>query len=51
MIKQQGNLTSLKNAPVYPKGFDPDQGQGVGAELRAVREAAQGLGRGVEQDV
>ncbi len=23
MIKQQGNLTSLKKAPVYPKGFDP----------------------------
>src|SRR6202140_2904685 len=25
MIKQQGNLTSLKKAPVYPKGFDPDK--------------------------
>jgi iron(III) transport system substrate-binding protein len=23
MIKEQGNLTSLKEAPVYPKGFDP----------------------------
>ena len=23
MIKQQGNLTSLKTAPVYPKNFDP----------------------------
>ncbi len=23
MIKEQGNLTSLKKAPVYPKGFDP----------------------------
>ncbi len=22
-IKEQGNLTSLKEAPVYPKGFDP----------------------------
>jgi iron(III) transport system substrate-binding protein len=25
MIKQQGNLTSLKKAPFYPKGFDPDK--------------------------
>jgi len=25
MIKQQGNLTSLKTAPVYPKGFDPEK--------------------------
>jgi iron(III) transport system substrate-binding protein len=24
-IKQQGNLSSLKKAPVYPKGFDPDK--------------------------
>jgi iron(III) transport system substrate-binding protein len=24
MITQQGNLTSLKNPPVYPKGFDPN---------------------------
>jgi iron(III) transport system substrate-binding protein len=23
MIKEQGNLTSLKKAPVYPEGFDP----------------------------
>jgi iron(III) transport system substrate-binding protein len=23
MIKEQGNLTSLKQAPVYPPGFDP----------------------------
>ncbi len=23
MIKQQGNLSSLKKAPIYPKGFDP----------------------------
>ena len=23
MIKEQGNLTSLKEAPVYPEGFDP----------------------------
>src|ERR1700720_1741761 len=25
MIKEQGNLTSLKKAPIYPKGFDPDK--------------------------
>jgi iron(III) transport system substrate-binding protein len=25
MIKEQGNLTSLKKAPFYPKGFDPDK--------------------------
>jgi iron(III) transport system substrate-binding protein len=24
-IAQQGNLSSLKKAPVYPKGFDPDK--------------------------
>ena len=23
MIKEQGNLTSLKNPPLYPEGFDP----------------------------
>jgi iron(III) transport system substrate-binding protein len=23
MIKELGNLTSLKTAPVYPEGFDP----------------------------
>jgi iron(III) transport system substrate-binding protein len=23
MIKEQGNLTSLKKAPLYPEGFDP----------------------------
>ena len=23
MIKEQGNLTSLKKAPIYPEGFDP----------------------------
>jgi iron(III) transport system substrate-binding protein len=23
MIKELGNLTSLKEAPVYPEGFDP----------------------------
>jgi iron(III) transport system substrate-binding protein len=25
MNKQQGNLSSLKKQPVYPKGFDPDK--------------------------
>jgi iron(III) transport system substrate-binding protein len=25
MNKQQGNLSSLKRQPVYPKGFDPDK--------------------------
>jgi iron(III) transport system substrate-binding protein len=25
MIKQLGNLTSLKQAPVYPPGFDPQK--------------------------
>ena len=23
MIKEQGNITSLKNPPLYPKGWDP----------------------------
>ena len=25
MIKEQGNLSSLKKVPVYPKGFDPEK--------------------------
>ena len=25
MIKEQGNLTSLKNPPAYPEGFDPNK--------------------------
>ena len=51
MIKELGNLTSLKKAPLYPEGFDPEGGQGVGAELRAVREAARDLDGRVEQDI
>ena len=41
MIKELGNLTSLKEPPAYPEGLRPQGGQGVGAELRRVREAAR----------
>ena len=34
MIKDLGNLTSLKKAPLYPEGFDPERREGVGAEIR-----------------
>ena len=51
MIKEQGNLTSLKKAPVYPRRLRSQGGEGVAAELRAVREAARELDRGVEQDL
>ena len=51
MIKELGNLTSLKNAAGLSRRLRSEGGQGVGAELRAVREAAQRLGRGVEQDL
>ena len=51
MIKELGNLTSLKTPPVYPQGFDPQGGEGLAAEVRRVREAARDLGRGVEQDL
>ena len=42
MIKEQGNLTSLKVPPLLAKGYDPKQGEVLGAELRAVRGAARG---------
>ena len=41
MIKELGYLTSLKTPPAYPPGFDPKVVKTVGAELRAVREAAR----------
>ena len=51
MIKELGNLTSLKKAPVYPEGLRSQGGQGLGAEFRPVREAARRLDRGMEQDL
>ena len=44
MIKELGNLTSLKEPPFYPEGFDPEGRQGLVAEVRRVREAARGRG-------
>ena len=46
-----GNITSLKEPPLFPKGWDPEGDQGLGAEVRRVREAARRLARGVEQDL
>ena len=33
MIREHGNLTSLKEPPLYPEGFDQGR-EGVGAEIR-----------------
>ena len=40
MIKELGNLTSLKVAPVYPEGFDPKVVKVWYPNFDAVREAA-----------
>ena len=50
MIKELGNLTSLKVAPVYPEGFDPKVVKVWYPEIRRVREAARRLGRRMGQD-
>ena len=44
MIKEQGNLTVAEGAACLPAGLRPQGGEGVGAELRAVREAARRAG-------
>ena len=41
MIKELGNLTSLKVAPVYPEGFRSQGGQGLVPEVRRIRQAAR----------
>ena len=51
MIKEQGNLTSLKVPPVLRQGLRPEQGEVLGAELQAIPGAARGLDRGLEQDL
>ena len=51
MIKELGNLTSLKVAPVYPEGFDPKVVKVWVPNLRSVREAAPRLDRRMEQDL
>ena len=43
-IKKLGNITSLKEPPAFPKGWDPEGDQGLGAEVRRVREAARAAG-------
>jgi iron(III) transport system substrate-binding protein len=48
MIKEQGNLTSLKVPPVLAQRLRPEQGEVVGAELQAVPGAARGVDRGLE---
>ena len=44
MIKELGNLTSLKVAPVYPEGFDPKVVKVWYPKFDAVREAARRRG-------
>ena len=51
LIKELGYLTSLKKPPSLSARLRSEGRQGVGAELRGVREAARQLGRGVEQDL
>ena len=51
MIRELGNLTSLKVAPVYPEGFDPKVVKVWYPEFRPVREAARALGCRMGQDV
>ena len=51
MIKELGNLTSLKNGAGLSRRVRSQGGQGVAAEIRRLREAAFRLGRGVEQDL
>ena len=51
MIKELGNLTSLKEPPVYPEGLRSQGGQGLVPQIRRVREAACRLGRGLGQDL
>ena len=41
MIKELGNLTSLKVPPAYPGGLRSQGGQGLVPELRPIREAAR----------
>ena len=51
MIKELGNLTSLKVPPVYPEGFDPKVVKVWYPEVRRLREAARPLGRRLGQDL
>ena len=51
MIKEQGNLTSLKVPPLLAKGYDPNKVKSWVPELQAVPGAARDLGRGLEQDL
>ena len=48
MIKEQGNLTSLKVPPVLAKGYDPNKVKSWVPELQAVPGAARSLDRGLE---
>ena len=50
-IKELGYLTALKKPPFNPPGYDPAVIKTVVAELRAIRQAARRLDRGVEQDL
>ena len=51
MIREIGNLTSLKKAPLYPEGFDPKVVKVWVPNYDAVREAAARMARRVEQDL
>ena len=51
MIKELGNITSLKNSADLPEGVGSEGDQGLGARLRPIREAARSMGGRVEQDL
>ena len=50
-IKELGYLTALKTPPLNPPGFDPQGGKTWAPNFERIREAAQRLARGVEQDL
>ena len=51
MIKELGNLTSLRNRPGVSAGLRSESRQVVAPELRSIRQAARVVGRGMEQDL
>ena len=50
-IKELGYLTALKTPPLNPPGYDPKVMKTWAPKFERVREAAQRLARGVEQDL
>ena len=51
MIKDIGNLTSLKKAPLYPEGFDPNVVKVWVPKYEQFVKLQQRMARRVEQDL